>query len=82
MVVRYGRTVPRGFLPVFSVDTEEEAEQLLLLTCSTNAADEYIAFELAMAGEDRTLEMLRAFGDKLAAAYEVMRSGRSSRRRP
>lgn len=79
--MRYGRTAPRGFLPVFSVDTAEEAEELLLLACSTNDRGEYIAFELAMAGDDRTLEMLGAFGDRLATTYERMKARSTGRRR-
>ena len=67
MVVRFGRTVEDGFLPVFSVNTEEEARKLLVLGCPTNTAGDFIAVELA---EKQTLERLYAFGDRLEVLYE------------
>ncbi len=52
--MRYGRTCEKGFLPVYSVDTEEEARMLLMLTCSTvkegPQAGEFYADELGRAG--------------------------------
>jgi hypothetical protein len=69
--VRYGRTVEPGALPVYSVDTEEEAEALLTLTCPTNVDDEFIATELVV---DQTLENLYAFGARLEAAHEWMKA--------
>jgi hypothetical protein len=76
-VVRFGRTVPieDGFLPIFSVDTEEEAKALLILTCSSNMAGEYIARELA---QEQTLENLYAFGDRLRAGYERIKARNGS----
>ena len=65
--MRFGRTVPEGFLPVFSVDTEEEAERLLVLGCPVSLSGEYVAVELA---EKQTLERLYAFGDRLEGLYE------------
>lgn len=63
----YGVSVPEGSLPVFSVDSEEDARRLLVLTCPTNINNEFVAPELA---EEQTLENLSAFSDRLAAAYE------------
>lgn len=65
--MRFGRTVPEGFLPVFSVNTEEEAKRLLVLGCPTNTGGDFIAVELA---EKQTLEKLYAFGDRLEALYD------------
>jgi hypothetical protein len=58
---------PAGRLPVFTVNNEEEAEQLLSLACGTNMKGEYIARELA---QEQTLENLNAFGDRLADIYQ------------
>jgi hypothetical protein len=69
-VVRYGRTVPRGFLPVHSVDTEDEAQRLLVLACETNVDGEFIARELAF---DQTVPSLFTFGRRLAEAHKMMK---------
>ena len=66
VVVRFGRTVEPGFLPVFSVDTEEEAEQLLVAACATNLRGEFIAEEL---GHTQSLENLYAFGRRLERTW-------------
>jgi len=66
-VVRYGRTVDDGFLPVFSVNTEDEAKRLLVLACPTNLDGDYISPELV---KEQTLERLYAFGDRLECIYE------------
>ena len=71
--MRYGRSVPRGFLPVFSVNTEEEAKRLIVLTCPMNVDGQYYARELA---EEQTLENLQAFSDKLVKAYDYMMRGK------
>lgn len=67
MIVRYGRTVPKGFLPVHSVWTEEQAEALLSLACPKTHRGEYVAEELA---EEQTLPNLFAFGERLAKLDE------------
>ena len=67
MIVKYGAgSAPKGMLPVYSVDTEDEARRLLKLTCPTNAKGDYLARELI---EEQTLENLYAFGDRLHAVY-------------
>ncbi len=67
--MRYGRTCEKGFLPVYSVDTEEEAHDLLVLACETNLAGEFIAKELVM---EQTLDNLTAFGERLAEVHQIM----------
>ena len=54
-------------MPCYSVDTEEEAKQLLVLACSTNAAGEFIARELV---QEQTLDNLEAFGNRLNELWE------------
>lgn len=65
----YGVSVPKGHLPVFSVDTEEEAERLLVLACPRNLKGEFYARELA---EEQTLDNLKAFSDKLARCHQLL----------
>ena len=62
-------TTPKGSLPVFSCDTEEEAENLITLTCGTNLKGEYIAPELA---REQTLENLSAFSDRIQKAHDMI----------
>ena len=64
-------------MPVLSVDTEEEARALLVMTCSTNIDREFIARELA---QEQTLENLQQFSDRLYDAYNVMK--RKIRKKP
>lgn len=71
--MRYGRSVPEGFLPVMSVNTEEEAEKLLIAACARNEHGEFVARELA---HEQTIENLFAFGDKLEKYYEAMMARR------
>lgn len=66
MVVDYGVTVPEGRLPVFSVDTEEEAEALLIAACQTDPSGQYIAKELYA---EQTLENLNTFSSRLAVYW-------------
>jgi len=70
--VRYGRTVPikKGYLPAFSVDTEEEARSLLVMSCGTNMNGEFVAKELVY---EQTLDNLWAFSDRLKVNYERMK---------
>ena len=69
VVVGFGSEVPKGHLPVFSTDTEEEAESLIVLACETNLDGDYIARELA---RNQTLDNLQAFSDRLAETWERM----------
>jgi hypothetical protein len=70
--VRFGRGLtPKGFLPVFSVDNEEEAKQLIVLCCPADDAGNYYARELA---DEQNLDNLRAFSDKLAKGYKMMKA--------
>lgn len=63
-------TVPEGFLPVFSVDTEEQAKALIVATCSLGEGGKYYARELV---QEQTLENLAAFSEKLAARWELIK---------
>lgn len=67
--MRHGLCCPPGFLPVFSVNNEEEAKRLLAAACPTNLQGEYVAPELA---ENQTIERLFAFGRRLEKMYDVM----------
>jgi hypothetical protein len=69
-VVRFGTVVPKGFLPVYSTDTEEEAKSLLTLACERNLNGEFIARELAA---EQTIDNLFAFGHRLAEAHKLMK---------
>jgi hypothetical protein len=65
--VRFGPKRPDdGWLPVFSVDTEEEAEQLLIASCPRGLDGAFYAPELA---QEQTLENLQAFSDRLLSIY-------------
>jgi len=68
--VAFGRKVPNGWLPVFSVDTVAEARRLITLACPMDDSGNYYARELA---EEQTLDNLQKFGDKLALAYAHMK---------
>lgn len=74
--MRFGRTVPDGFLPVFSVDTEEEARTLIVATCPRQEDGTYYARELAA---EQTLENLQAFSDRLARTWTIMQERRNQR---
>ena len=67
--MRYGRTVDDGFLPVFSVDTENEARALLTMTCSHNQHGEFVARELLL---EQTLDNLDAFSLRLGDAHALL----------
>lgn len=58
-------------MPVYSVDTEKEAHDLLVFACETNLAGEFIAKELV---HEQTLEKLDAFGTRLAEAHAIMQA--------
>lgn len=75
--MRFGRSAPRGFLPVFSVSDEEEAKALLVMACGRNLDGEFVAKELV---EDQTLENLQAFGDRLKEMHDrYLKPGRRCR---
>lgn len=69
--MEYGRTCKPGSLPVFSVDTEEEAVELLTLACETNILGQWLARELVF---EQSLDNLQAFSNRLARTYEWMHS--------
>lgn len=67
--MRYGRSVPEGFLPVFSVDSDDEARALIVAACPRGLDGEYYARELA---EAQTLANLEAFSTKLDRIHDIM----------
>lgn len=64
-------TVPSGSLPVFSCDTEAEAEKLLTLACPRNHNGEYFARELAA---EQTQENLAAFSLRLQKCSQIIKA--------
>ncbi len=68
-MVGFGRNLPDGYLPVFSVDTEDEADELLRFACGTLPDGSYFARELIL---EQTLENLAAFSDRLALAAATL----------
>lgn len=76
MVVGYGRSLPKGCLPVFSVDTEEEARRLLVLACPTNTEGQFIAPEVAA---EQTLDNLALFSDRLKRAWDILANLKTKR---
>jgi hypothetical protein len=56
---------------VFSVDTEEEAKQLVVLACPTNLTGQYVARELA---RSQTLDALEAFSDRLQELWDMLQA--------
>lgn len=78
-----GLTVPKGFLPVYSVDEYEEAQHLVVLTCQRDLEGNYYSAELALARSkpvrsraDMTmqLDVLQAFSDRVAKAHDLLKS--------
>lgn len=63
-------------MPVYSVDTEEYAEELLVLTCQTDVSGQFIAHELA---DEQTLGNLAAFSDRLAERDEWLQERKRAR---
>lgn len=59
---------------MFSVDTEKDARDLIVLACETNARGEYIARELA---HEQTLDNLQAFSDRLARTWDMLQQRRA-----
>lgn len=73
-MVRYGRCLPDGFLPVYSVGSEAEAKSLLTMACPTNLAGEYIARELVV---EQTIDNLLSFGERLDQLHtDLINQGR------
>lgn len=72
----YGRVTPDGRLPVFSVDTEEEAKMLIVMACPRDAVGNHYARELA---EEQTLENLAAFSDRLKECWDRWQAAKSQK---
>jgi hypothetical protein len=69
--VGFGRKLPKGRLPVFSVNTDDEARQLITLCCPRDSKGHSYARELA---ESQTLENLQKFSDKLAHGWALLQA--------
>ena len=74
----FGPTVPAGSLPVYSVDTSEEAEELIFLACPKTESGLHFAPELA---EEQTLENLALFSDRLDRAWTMLQQSKKERGR-
>lgn len=61
----------QGYLPIFSVNDEKEGNDLLILACSRTVEGDF--FVPALNREDRTLDDLYSFGDKLRELYPRVR---------
>lgn len=61
---------------MMSVNTEEEARDLLVMACPRNVNGEFIARELV---EEQTLENLEKFGLKLEEYYKLMMKNRKAK---
>lgn len=46
VIVGFGIDIPKGSIPIFSVDSEEEAYRLLMMTCPMSLSHERIATDL------------------------------------
>lgn len=66
----YGRR-PDGFLPVFSVGSEREAKNLLVLACPRNNAGEFVAPELV---EEQNPANLDRFSERLDKAHAILQA--------
>ena len=76
----FGRKLPKGTLPVFSTNTEQEAHSLIVMCCPMDLDGHYYARELAGEGQ-QTLENLQKFSDRLAAAWQRLKRAKMRRRR-
>ena len=71
MIVGFGRSLPKGRLPVYSVGDEAEARLLLAMACPMNAHGDYVAVELA---REQTLANLQRFSDRLDCVHEMLKA--------
>ena len=58
---------------MFSTDTEEEAQRLIVLCCPMNPDGTYYSRELA---QEQTLDNLQLFSDKLQRGWDFMQKGK------
>lgn len=61
---------------MFSVDTEEEARQLITAACPRDDQGTYYARELA---NEQNIENLQTFSDKLARIWTIMQERKAAR---
>ena len=78
MQVKYGQVCPEGFLPAYSVDSEEMAKKLVTLCCSMGIDGEYYASELVnpMTGDpyegNERIDAFVKFGQKLERVHKMI----------
>lgn len=65
-IVRYSATIEEGFLPVFSVDSDEEALALILSVCGQNPFGELVDPRVS---EGQDLDDLYALSNRLHVFY-------------
>ena len=65
-------------LPVFAVDTEEDARDLLVASCATNLKGEFVAQELLY---EQTLENLDRFSERLQTTWERIQANRARKKK-
>jgi len=70
VIVGYGKKIPNGALPVYSVGDRAEAEELVVMSCPKDYEGRHFARELAI---DQTIENLYKFGEHLDLAHEVIK---------
>lgn len=68
---------PDGALPVFGVETEEQAKSLLILACQMGPDGKYYARELL---QEQTLENLVAFSDRLQKSWDFWQERKGGHR--
>ena len=68
-MVGYGRSTPEGSLPVYSVATEAEAQELLVMACPTNDEGSFVAPDLI---QEQTLVNLEKFSLRLDRYHEIL----------
>ena len=61
---------------MYSVDTTQEAEELLTAACVTNLNGEYVAAELI---HEQTIEHLWEFSERLAKTHQRLKDVKSGR---
>lgn len=69
----FGRKLPKGRLPVFSVETEDDARALIVASCPRDTAGHFYARELA---EEQTLENLERFAQRLERTWALIQARR------
>ena len=73
IAVQVGTVCPKGFLPVYSVDTEEDAKMLVTLACPLGLDNLHYAPELVGTSGDERIRKFVAFGKRLVKIHQMMK---------